>query len=210
MLEKVAELDDALAEKYLTDPNSLTEAEIIAALRKGTIEFKAHPLFCGSAYKYVGVQAVLNGVIDFLPSPLDLPATKGHDVKEHEKIIERKRVPEDPFCGLAFKIVDDKFGTLTYVRVYSGVLEQGTRVLNANKNSKGEHQPDVPDVGQRPHPARACRGGRHRRGHRRERGDDRRHALRPGRADHPRAADVPEPVISMSIEPEERRPTRTS
>jgi elongation factor G len=136
MLEKVAELDDNLADKYLTDPNTITEQEIIAALRKGTIDFRAHPLFCGSAYKYVGVQAVLNGVIDFLPSPLDMPAAKGHDVKDHEKLIERKRIPEEPFCGLAFKIVDDKFGTLTYVRLYSGVLEQGTRVLNANKGTK--------------------------------------------------------------------------
>jgi elongation factor G len=136
MLEKVAELDDHLAEKYLEDPNSLTEAEIIAALRKGTIEFRAHPLFCGSAYKYVGVQAVLNGVIDFLPSPLELPPTIGHDLKDPDKTIERKSSPDEPFCGLAFKIVDDKFGTLTYVRVYSGVLEQGTRVLNANKGTK--------------------------------------------------------------------------
>ncbi len=136
MLEKVAELDDNLAEKYLTDPSTITEAEIISALRKGTIEFKAHPLFCGSAYKYVGVQQVLNGVIDFLPSPLDMPAAKGHDVKDNDKDLERKRVPEEPFCGLAFKIVDDKFGTLTYVRLYSGVLEQGTRVLNANKGTK--------------------------------------------------------------------------
>ena len=136
MLEKVAELDDKLAEKYLEDPESLKEDEIIAALRKGTIEFKAHPLFCGSAYKYVGVQAVLNGVIDYLPSPLDMLPAMGHDVKDHEKLLERKRVPEEPFCGLAFKIVDDKFGTLTYVRLYSGVLEQGTRVLNANKGTK--------------------------------------------------------------------------
>jgi elongation factor G len=136
MLEKVAELDDALAEKYLTDPNSLTEQEIIAALRKGTIDFRAHPLFCGSAYKYVGVQAVLNGVIDFLPNPLDLPPVHGHDLKDPEKVLERKLDPSEPFAGLAFKIVDDKFGTLTYVRVYSGVLEQGTRVLNANKGTK--------------------------------------------------------------------------
>jgi elongation factor G len=136
MLEKVAELDDALAEKYLTDPNSLTEAEIRAALRKGTIDFRCHPLFCGSAYKYVGVQTLLNGVIDYLPSPMDLPPVKGSDVKDHDKIIERKLDPSEPFAGLAFKIVDDKFGTLTYVRIYSGKLEQGTRVLNANKNSK--------------------------------------------------------------------------
>jgi elongation factor G len=136
MLEKVAELDDSLAEKYLTDPNSLTEDEIRAALRKGTINFKCHPLFCGSAYKYVGVKTLLNGVIDFLPNPLDLPPVKGHDIREHDKIIERKLDPSEPFAGLAFKIVDDKFGTLTYVRVYSGVLEQGTRVLNANKGTK--------------------------------------------------------------------------
>src|SRR4051812_3845913 len=136
MLEKVAELDDALMDKYLTDPNTMTEAEIRAALRKGTITFKCHPLFCGSAYKYVGVQALLNGVIDSLPNPLALPPVKGHDVREHEKVIERKLDPSEPFAGLAFKIVDDKFGTLTYVRVYSGVLEQGTRVLNANKGTK--------------------------------------------------------------------------
>ena len=136
MLEKVAELDDALMEKYLTDPESLTEGEIRAALRKGTINFKCHPLFCGSAYKYVGVQTLLDGVIDYLPCPLDMPPAKGTDPKDGEIMIERKRIPEEPFCGLAFKIVDDKYGTLTYVRVYSGVLEAGSRVLNANKNSR--------------------------------------------------------------------------
>lgn len=136
MLEKIAELDDNLMEKYLTDPESLQADELRKALRKGTIEFKAHPLFCGSAYKYVGVQKLLDGVIDYLPNPLDMPPAMGTDPKDAEKHIERKRVPEEPFCGLAFKIVDDKFGTLTYVRVYSGKLEQGTRVLNANKNTK--------------------------------------------------------------------------
>ena len=136
MLEKVAELDDALMDKYLTDPATMTEQEIRAALRKGTITFKCHPLFCGSAYKYVGVQTLLNGVIDYLPNPLDLPPVKGHDVRDHDKVIERKLDPSEPFAGLAFKIVDDKFGTLTYVRVYSGKLEQGTRVLNANKGTK--------------------------------------------------------------------------
>ena len=136
MLEKVAELDDALAEKYLNDPESLEEGEIRAALRQGTIDFKAHPLFCGSAYQYVGVQQVLDGVIDFLPAPTDIKDVRGVDPKDTDKELVRKLVPEEPFCGLAFKIVDDKFGTLTYVRVYSGVLESGTRVLNANKNTK--------------------------------------------------------------------------
>jgi elongation factor G len=136
MLEKIAETDDHLMEKYLTDPESLQADELRKALRQATIDFKAHPLFCGSAYKYVGVQKLLDGVIDYLPNPLDMPPARGVDLKDHEKLIERKRVPEEPFCGLAFKIVDDKFGTLTYVRVYSGKLEAGTRVMNANKNSR--------------------------------------------------------------------------
>jgi elongation factor G len=136
MLEKIAELDDALMDKYLTDPESLEEGELRAALRRGTIDFRAHPLFCGSAYQYVGVQQVLDGVVDFLPSPLDSKSVRGVDVRDNDKVLERRKTPDEPFCGLAFKIVDDKFGTLTYVRVYSGKLEQGTRVLNANKGSK--------------------------------------------------------------------------
>jgi elongation factor G len=136
MLEKVAELDDTLAEKYLNDPESLEEGEIRKALRQGTIDFKAHPLFCGSAYQYVGVQQVLDGVIDFLPAPTDIEQVEGVDVKDNDKVVVRKLTPDEPFCGLAFKIVDDKFGTLTYVRVYSGVLEQGTRILIANTGTK--------------------------------------------------------------------------
>ena len=136
MLEKIAELDDALMDKYLTDPESLQPAELRAALRKGTIAFKAHPLFCGSAYKYAGVQVMLDGVIDYLPSPVDMPAATGTAPKDKEKVEVRPRQPDEPFCGLAFKIVDDKFGTLTYVRVYSGTLVKGTRVLNANKNTR--------------------------------------------------------------------------
>ncbi len=136
MLEKVAELDDKLMDKYLTDPESLQPDELRAALRKGTIEFKAHPLYCGSAYKYVGVQVLLDGVIAYLPNPLDMPPATGTNPKDKEKVEVRPRQPDAPFCGLAFKIVDDKFGTLTYVRVYSGTLVKGTRVLNANKNTR--------------------------------------------------------------------------
>src|SRR5262245_52408994 len=90
LVERAAELDDHLTEKYLTDENSITESEIRAALRKGTIEFKCHPVFCGSALKYVGVQRLLDGVIDYLPSPQDVPPIHGHDVKDPDKIIERK------------------------------------------------------------------------------------------------------------------------
>jgi elongation factor G len=136
LLEKAAELDDHLTEKYLTDPNTITEQEIRAALRKGTIAFKVHPVFCGSALRYVGVQRLLDGVIDYLPSPQDLPPIHGHDVKDPEKTIERKLTPDEPFCGLAFKIVNDQHGDLTYVRVYSGKLEKGSRVLNANRNKR--------------------------------------------------------------------------
>jgi elongation factor G len=136
MLEKVAELDDHLMEKYLTDPETITEQEIRTVLRRATIAFKAHPVFCGAAYKYVGIQKLLDGVIDYLPSPLDLPPAVGTDPKDPEKHIERKRTPDEPFCGLAFKIVEDQHGTLTYVRVYSGKMVKGTRVLNANKGTR--------------------------------------------------------------------------
>src|SRR5215213_2134546 len=136
LLEKVAEIDDSLTEKYLTDPSTITEDEIRKALRKGTIDFKLNPVCCGSALKYVGVQRLLDGVIDYLPSPMDTPPVIGHDVKDPEKTIERHSNPDEPFCGLAFKIVSDQHGDLTYVRVYSGRLEKGSRVLNSNRNKR--------------------------------------------------------------------------
>src|SRR3954447_18512323 len=133
--EKAAELDDALTEKYLNG-EKLTEQEIRTALRKGTIDFKCHPVFCGSALKYVGVQKLLDGVIDYLPAPTDITEITGHDPKDTATEILRKLIPEEPFCGLAFKIVSDQHGELTYVRVYSGRLEKGSRVLNSNRNKK--------------------------------------------------------------------------
>jgi elongation factor G len=136
MLEKIAELDDALMEKYLRDPDSLQPDEVRAALRRGTIAFKAHPVYCGSAYKFVGVQLLLDGVIAYLPSPLDMPPATGLNPREKDKMETRLRQPQAPFCGLAFKIVEDKFGTLTYVRIYSGTLVKGARVLNANRNKR--------------------------------------------------------------------------
>jgi len=136
LLEKTAETDDHLMEKYLTDPNTITEDELRKAIRKATINFKMHPVFCGSALKYVGVQKVIDGVIDFLPAPTDITQIKGHDPKDHDKEIIRKLTPDEPFCGLAFKIVSDQHGELTYVRVYSGKLEKGARVLNSNRNKR--------------------------------------------------------------------------
>lgn len=136
LVEKVAETDDALMEKYLTDPSTITEDEIRTGVRKATIAFKMHPVFCGSALKYVGVQRLIDGVIDFLPAPTDISELKGHDPKDMDKEIIRKLTPDEPFCGLAFKIVSDQHGELTYVRVYSGKLSKGERVLNSNRNKR--------------------------------------------------------------------------
>jgi elongation factor G len=135
MVEKIAETDDALAEKFL-GAEEISEAELRAALRRATLAFKAHPVFCGSALKYVGVQKILDGVIDYLPAPTDLKDIKGFDPAKPDVEITRKLTPDDPFCGLAFKIVNDQHGDLTYVRVYSGRLEKGTRVLNSNRNKR--------------------------------------------------------------------------
>ncbi|MGD0461777.1 MAG: elongation factor G [Tepidisphaeraceae bacterium] len=135
LIEKVAETDDHLMAKYLASEEP-TEQELRKALRAATINFKLHPVFTGSALKYVGVQRLLDGVIDYLPSPIDLPAIQGHDVKTAGKIIERHPDPNEPFCGLVFKIVNDQHGDLTYVRIYSGTLEKGNRVLNSNRNKR--------------------------------------------------------------------------
>jgi elongation factor G len=135
LIEKVAETDDHLMEKYLSGEEP-TQEELRKGIRAATISFKMHPVFCGSALKYVGVQRLIDGVIDYLPHPLDMPPIKGHDVKDPEKIIERHPDPSEPFCGLAFKIVNDQHGDLTYVRVYSGKLEKGSRVLNVNRNKR--------------------------------------------------------------------------
>ena len=135
LIEKVAETDDVLMEKYLNEVEP-TEEELRKGIRAATISFKMHPVFCGSALKYVGVQRLIDGVIDYLPNPLDMPPIKGHDMKDPEKIIERHPNPAEPFAGLAFKIVSDQHGDLTYVRVYSGRLEKGSRVLNSNRNKR--------------------------------------------------------------------------
>src|SRR5207245_3578353 len=109
--ERAAEQDDKLTEKYLNG-EELTEQEIRAALRKGTINFKLHPVFTGSALKYVGVQRLLDGVIDYLPAPADLSAVKGHDVRDPDRIIERQLIPDAPFAGLASKIANDHHSDL--------------------------------------------------------------------------------------------------
>ncbi|AXK66329.1 MULTISPECIES: elongation factor G [Burkholderia] len=137
MVEAAAEASEELLEKYLHDHESLTEDEIKAALRQRTIANEIVPMLCGSAFKNKGVQAMLDAVIDYLPSPVDVPAILGHDFADPEKPAERHPSDDEPFSALAFKIMTDPFvGQLIFFRVYSGVVESGDTVLNATKDKK--------------------------------------------------------------------------
>ncbi|MBD7979993.1 MULTISPECIES: elongation factor G [Oerskovia] len=136
LVENVAEADEELLEKYLNG-EELTVPEIKSAIRKLTVSGEAFPVLCGSAFKNKGVQPMLDAVIDYLPSPLDVPAINGHDVKDEEKVVERHPDATEPFAALAFKVASHPFfGKLTYVRVYSGQVTPGTQVLNATKGKK--------------------------------------------------------------------------
>jgi elongation factor G len=135
MLEAVAEFDDHVMEKYLNG-QSLSEEEVRRCIRAGAIAMKITPVLCGSAFKNKGVQQLLDGVVDYLPSPLDIPPVKGIDPNSGKEV-ERKPSDSEPFAALAFKIMSDPFaGQLTYFRVYSGTLKTGTPVLNVTKGTK--------------------------------------------------------------------------
>jgi len=136
LIEGVAEDSDELLEKYLEDPDSITEEEVIAQIRKATVEMRISPVMCGSAFKNKGVQMLLNGVIQFLPSPLDVDAVKGINPRNEQEEIRKVSVDE-PFSALAFKIATDPFvGRIAFFRVYSGVLESGSYVYNASTGKK--------------------------------------------------------------------------
>lgn len=136
MIEKIAELDEGLTDLFLMG-ETISEAQLKAALRKGVIALKACPVLCGAAFKNKGVQLLLDAVVDYLPSPLDLPAMIGHEPGRPEKEIPCKTDWDVPLVALAFKIASDSFaGTLTYVRVYSGVLKAGDQVFNPRENKK--------------------------------------------------------------------------
>ena len=136
LLESVAEYDDTLMEKYFEDPNSITEEEIIKALRKATIDLAFVPMLCGSAFKNKGVQTMLNYVMELLPSPLDRDNIVGTNPDTEEKI-SRKPLATDPFSALAFKIATDPFvGRLCFIRAYSGILESGSYVFNMRSGNK--------------------------------------------------------------------------
>jgi len=133
LLEAIAETDDTLMEKYL-EGESISTAEIIGALRRGTIAGTLVPVLCGSAFKNRGVQLLLDAVVDYLPAPIDVPPIQGH--LPGGDVAERQASDETPLAALAFKIMADPYGRLTFVRIYSGVLNKGSYVYNATKDKK--------------------------------------------------------------------------
>ena len=136
LIEDVAESSEELLEKYLGG-DELTTDEIKAGIRQLTIAGEAYPVLCGSAFKNRGVQPMLDAVVDYLPSPLDVPSVEGHVAGDAEELITRKADSSEPFAALAFKVaVHPFFGRLTYVRVYSGSIDSGAQVINSTKGKK--------------------------------------------------------------------------
>ena len=136
LVEAVVELDDGIMEKYLDGTPPSTD-EIKNLIRKGTIDSKFVPVLCGSAFKNKGVQPMLDAVIDYLPSPVEVPSIKGVKYNKEDEAITRKSSDSEPFSALAFKIMNDPFvGSLTFMRVYSGKIEAGSSVLNSVKNKR--------------------------------------------------------------------------
>jgi elongation factor G len=134
MVEAAAEANEDLMNKYV-EGGALSEAEIGFGLRTRTIAHEITPMLCGSAFKNKGVQAMLDAVLDYLPSPVDIPPVKGQD--DHDKVVERRAADNEPFAALAFKIMTDPYvGQLTFLRVYSGVLKSGDTVYNAIKDKR--------------------------------------------------------------------------
>ena len=137
LIEAAAEQDDTLMEKYFEDADSLTEEEIVEAIRKATIAMQITPLLCGSAFKNKGVQTMLDAVMMYLPSPYDIGAVVGTAVDDEEEQITRNPDPEEPFAALAFKIATDPFvGRLCFIRAYSGKLPAGSYVINTRSGKK--------------------------------------------------------------------------
>ena len=136
LVEAVAESSEELLEKYLSG-EEISIAELKAGIRALTIAGDAYPVLCGSSFKNRGVQPMLDAVVDFLPSPLDVPAVEGHDVRDAEKVVLRKPESGEPFSALAFKgAVHPFFGRLTYIRVYSGGIDSGAQIVNSTKDKK--------------------------------------------------------------------------
>jgi len=136
LIETISENDEEMMELYLEGAEPDVD-QLIAAVRRATIAGGVTPVLCGSAFKNKGVQPMLDAIVDFLPSPVDIPAIKGHEVGDEEAVIERHADPAEPFAALAFKIMSDQhLGKLTYIRIYSGTLEAGKQVFNSTKGRK--------------------------------------------------------------------------
>ncbi len=154
MIEKIVESDELLTEKYLME-EEITQDDIVAALRAGTISGKLHPVLCGSALKNKGVQLLLDAVVDLLPSPLDIPPITGIHPKTDAEAV-RHADDNEPLAALVFKIISDKYGRLAFTRVYSGVLRAGTSLYNPGKNTTerigrivrmtADHRDDIEEV----------------------------------------------------------------
>lgn len=137
LIESVAEYDDTLLEKFFEDPDSISVEEMMDAIRKAVIDMSFSPVLCGSAFKNKGVQALLDAVCEYLPSPLDMPPVIGHDPDDEEKKMTRKPDPDEPFSALAFKIATDPYvGRLAFFRVYSGKLDAGSYIHNMRTDKK--------------------------------------------------------------------------
>src|SRR5215813_3395189 len=136
LIETISENDEEMMELYL-EGVAPDEEQLMAAIRRATISGGVTPVLCGSAFKNKGVQPMLDAIVDYLPSPADIPGIKGHKVGDEEVVVERHADPKEPFAALAFKIMADQhLGKLTYIRIYSGTLEAGTQVLNSIKGRK--------------------------------------------------------------------------
>jgi elongation factor G len=137
MIEAIADASDKVMEKFIAgDLASITDAEIYEALRAGTLAFKFVPVLCGSAFKNKGVQLLLDAVINLMPSPVDIPPVEGHDPHKKDKIVKRKAADDEPFAALAFKVMSDKYGDLTFFRVYSGTTKSGQAVMNSTRGKR--------------------------------------------------------------------------
>ncbi|KYF73885.1 elongation factor G [Sorangium cellulosum] len=137
LLEAAADSSDKVMEKFIAgELDKITEEEIHAALRAGTLSFKIVPVLCGSAFKNKGVQLLLDSVVNYLPSPVDIPAVEGTLPDKKDKVVARKASDDEPFAALAFKIMNDQFGNLTFFRVYSGTTKSGVSVLNSTRGKR--------------------------------------------------------------------------
>jgi elongation factor G len=136
LLETIAENDDDMMVMYL-EGEEPTEEQLVAAIRRATLASALTPVLCGTAFKNKGVQPMLDAIVEYLPSPVDIPSIKGHALGHEDQVVERHADPNEPFSALAFKIMaDPHLGKLTYIRIYSGTLETGTQVLNSIKDRK--------------------------------------------------------------------------